>query len=299
MTRFYLSRRERRRLTYVVFLLILIFAVRFTWENVPRGDKEIWKKQTSEKRHRGETFSVEEREAESFTFDPNEADSTQLLRLGLNPAQVRSIYRHRAKGYRYSNVEDFMYTPFLTNEQWEHLKPLIRIADKYKLVERPQRKGETYQHELDTTDKPQWEKVEKVKSGTMVNINTADSATLRSVPGIGEFWAGKILRLRSRYGGFATIRQLAEEKNFPEQALAYLSVTDDGSAETTIVARRININKASFQKMVNHPYLSFKQVEAVKDFNRKYGEIHSMKALLALPVFTPEDTLRLKPYIEF
>jgi len=36
--------------------------------------------------------------AERFPFDPNTADSTQLLRLGLRPWQVRNIYKYRAWG---------------------------------------------------------------------------------------------------------------------------------------------------------------------------------------------------------
>ena len=79
-------------------------------------------------------YAVPKTAVESFAFDPNEADSTQLLRLGLTPAQVRSIYRHRAKGYVYSTPEDFARTPFMTKGQWNHLKPLIKIGDQYRLL---------------------------------------------------------------------------------------------------------------------------------------------------------------------
>ena len=79
-------------------------------------------------------YAVPKTALESFPFDPNEADSTQLLRLGLTPAQVRSIYRHRAKGYVYSTPEDFARTPFMTKGQWNHLKPLIKIGDQYRLL---------------------------------------------------------------------------------------------------------------------------------------------------------------------
>lgn len=83
---------------------------------------------------RNSYYAVPKTAVESFPFDPNEADSTQLLRLGLTPAQVRSIYRHRAKGYVYSTPEDFARTPFMTKGQWDHLKPLIKIGDQYKPV---------------------------------------------------------------------------------------------------------------------------------------------------------------------
>ena len=43
----------------------------------------------------------------TFFFDPNTADSTALLRLGLSPWQVRNIYKYRARGGRYHRPEDF------------------------------------------------------------------------------------------------------------------------------------------------------------------------------------------------
>ena len=47
-----------------------------------------------------------EQRKETFPFDPNTADSTQLLRLGLQPWQVRNIYKYRAAGGIYRTKED-------------------------------------------------------------------------------------------------------------------------------------------------------------------------------------------------
>ena len=55
----------------------------------------------------GGYYAAEGRKAELFAFDPNIADSTQLLRLGLAPWQVRNIYRYRAKGGIYRDKTDF------------------------------------------------------------------------------------------------------------------------------------------------------------------------------------------------
>ena len=54
-----------------------------------------------------------------FAFDPNTADSTQLLRLGLQPWQVRSIYKYRAAGGVYRQKEDFARLYGLTKKQYE------------------------------------------------------------------------------------------------------------------------------------------------------------------------------------
>ncbi|MBR7051747.1 MAG: hypothetical protein IKI44_01985 [Bacteroidaceae bacterium] len=166
---------------------------------------------------------------ESFPFDPNEADSTQLLRLGLTPAQVRSIYRHRAKGYVYSTPEDFARTPFMTKGQWNHLKPLIKIGDQYK----------------------------PVNLSSTVNGQCSTATVSRSV--------------RSE-----------NQDSTLHSSLFVLHLNDDG-----------------FKTLLRHPFLSYEQVKAVKNFQRKYGRIRNMTELLILPEFTVEDTLRLSPYLQF
>ena len=52
-------------------------------------------------------YDVETHPHELFPFDPNTADSTALLRLGLQPWQVRAIYKYRARGGVYRQPSDF------------------------------------------------------------------------------------------------------------------------------------------------------------------------------------------------
>ena len=85
-------------------------------------------------RHVPKYYAVEEREVETFPFDPNTADSTTLLRLGFSPSMVRGIYRYRAKGGRYHEPADVSYVPGMTNELWDRVSPYIRIDRKYQYV---------------------------------------------------------------------------------------------------------------------------------------------------------------------
>ena len=71
------------------------------------------------------------KKAELFPFDPNTADSTQLLRLGLQSWQVRNIYKYRAAGGVYRQKTDFARLYGLTVKQYRELEPYIRISDDY------------------------------------------------------------------------------------------------------------------------------------------------------------------------
>ena len=68
-------------------------------------------------------YKVEGTVHELFPFDPNTADSTQLLKLGLQSWQVRSIYKFRAKGGIFREKTDFARLYGLTKKQYEVLAP--------------------------------------------------------------------------------------------------------------------------------------------------------------------------------
>ena len=95
------------------------------------GQEDRTVKHAPEKRY---TYAVETESVETFPFDPNTADSAQLLRLGLAPWQVQAIYRYRAKHGRYHTPEDFQRVPGMTLELWERLGPMVRIDARYQYL---------------------------------------------------------------------------------------------------------------------------------------------------------------------
>lgn len=140
--------KSRKFFYLVLWFMSLILMGRLTWEYASRKtapeEKEYSSPSVSSERPRAasvrrenESYDDRRPQVESFLFDPNEADTSQLLRLGLTPVQVRSICRHRARGYSYSSKEDFSRVPFLTKGQWAHLEPLIRIGEQYQLLSPP------------------------------------------------------------------------------------------------------------------------------------------------------------------
>lgn len=258
-------------------------------------------------------YAVDTSLPESFTFDPNEADSTQLLRLGLAPFQVRSIYRYRAKGGRFSTKDDFRRVYRLTNEQWEHLSPLIRIAKKYQLVDLPQQKHYAYSQsyaEKVARDDSQDSIVQlsdtllqinrskqtypvKLLGDETMDINTADSAQLCRVPGIGPYFARQIIKYRRQLGGYVATEQLLQIENFPADAIAWLVISD------TVGLQRLNVNKLSTRKLMKHPYMGYYRASDIENHKRIYGRVENIDALRKMPHFTDEDIRRLLPYLEF
>ncbi len=58
---------------------------------------------------------------------------------------------------------------------------------------------------------------------TLVNLNTADQATLETLPGVGPVTAAAILQWRTEHGGFTAVEELLEVSGIGEATLAELT----------------------------------------------------------------------------
>lgn len=226
------------------------------------------------------------RQVERFPFDPNTADSTQLLRLGLRPWQVRNIYRYRDAGGVYRQPSDFARLYGLTQKEYRELKPYIRIAPDYQPA--ADRYGTSRSSFRDSL-KPHYPA--KLQFTETVDLNAADTTLLMRVPGIGRYFAREIASYRQRLGGFYSIDQLLEIEEFPEKALPYFVVH-----ETTT---KIAVNRLTLNQLKRHPYINYYQAKAIVDYRRLRGPLKSLDDLRLHKDFDAKDMERLSHYVEF
>ena len=235
-----------------------------------------------------------------FAFDPNTADSTELLRLGLQPWQVRSIYKYRAAGGVYSRKEDFARLYGLTKKQYEDLAPYIRIssdyqpaADYYGCERRGYSGGTTRTIRVESDTTRHYGYPHKLSAAEHVNLNLADTNMLKRVPGIGSYWARRIISYRDRLGGFVSQSQLKEiDDEFPQAAIPYLKIALGD-------VHKLNVNTLTLGELKRHPYINYYQAKAIVDYRRLRGPIHSLNDLRLSKDFPPEEIKRLEPYVTF
>lgn len=221
------------------------------------------------------------------SFDPNTADSTTLLRLGLRAWQVRNIYRYRARGGVYRTPADFARLYGLSVAQFRQLEPYIRISSDFTTPASALFPEKDKAEERDTLRYPR-----KLRRGETVTLDMADTAQLARVPGIGRSYARAIVAYGERLGGYASVGQLKEIEGFPDEALSYFKVGNSA-------VRQINVNKATLQQLRHHPYINFYQARAILDYRRMNGRIASLEELALNPNFTSADIERLRSYLSF
>ena len=132
----------------------------------------------------------------------------------------------------------------------------------------------------------------KIKTGEHVVLNTADTTALKTVPGIGPYFARKVVEYGERLGGYVSVDQLDEIENFPLDAKDYLVIEH-------AAPKKLNLNRLSVNELRRHPYINFYQARAITDYRRLHGSLRSLQELRLSKDFPPEAIIRLEPYVEF
>ena len=288
---FYLQKSDRKVILTLLVVIVSVFTMIFfaggdTETATPQKDKH--KSPTSKSYNYS---SYKPKEVERFAFDPNTADSTQLLRLGLQPWQVRNIYKYRAAGGIYRKPLDFAKLYGLTVKQYRELEPYIRISSDYlpasTLVNGKENFNQTPHKDSTTYQRPT-----KIKETEHIVLNTADTTSLITIPGIGPYYARKIVQYGNRLGGYVSVDQLDEIDEFPIEAKKFLVVNNPSP-------KKLNVNQLSLNELKRHPYINFYMAKAITDYRRLHGTIKSLNDLRLLKDFTPDVIKRLTPYVSY
>lgn len=169
----------------------------------------------------------------------------------------------------------------MKEEQYQTLLPYIRIAEKI-------RSKDTVR--LLTIQNVRKDTVFKYQPGTVISLNQADTTELKKIPGIGSSIARMIVNYRKKLGAFYRIEQLQEIHLKVEKLRPWFSIDPDE-------IRRINLNKASVERMMHHPYINYYQARVIVEYRKKKGRLKSLKQLSLYEEFTSADLERIEPYI--
>lgn len=230
-------------------------------------------------------------------FDPNTADSSTLVHLGLKKWQVSNMLKYRAKGGRYRKAEDMKRLYGMTDSMYQALLPYIQIDT----VAIKQYRDSVRKSQMDSVRTDSLPRYVSPKRDTILNLRTADTTELKKIRGIGSYRARQIVRYRKELGGFVHTEQLREIK-----ALQPL-LTDSLQADSllshfwidSIIIVPLQVNSCRAETLERHPYLSFEQAKAVYELRRKKIRLESIEQLRRLDCFTEEELRRVEPYLSF
>ena len=142
------------------------------------------------------TRPAKRRPVENFMFNPNTASIEDFQRLGFSEKQASALVNYRNKGGIFRRKSDFAKSFVVADSVYRRLEPYIDIP--------------------------------------LLDLNTADSAAFDGLPGIGGYFANKIIEYRTRLRGFSYKEQLMDIYRFDKEKYDALHdlVTVDISTST-------------------------------------------------------------------
>ena len=136
----------------------------------------------------------------------------------------------------------------------------------------------------------------KVALGVVIELNSADSAKLTGLKGIGATYARRIVNYRNRLGGFINKEQLKEVFGMDDER--YAGLVSQVSVDASKI-KRIPVNTVDFDGLKYFPYLTFKQMNAIIQFREQHGEYASLDDMRNIAILNDGILRKIEPYISF
>lgn len=199
-----------------------------------------------------EAYRRETRRVESFRFNPNTVSVEDLIRLGFSEKQAAAIDRYRASGGRFRRKADFAKSFVVADSVYRRLERFIDIPK--------------------------------------VDLNRADSAALDDLPGIGAWYAKRILAYRTELGGYSFPEQLLDIYRFDREK--YDALADLVYCSPPAPYALWTLPADSLQR---HPYIRSRQAARSIALFREHTprEGWTVAALGEAGILPPEDAARL------
>ena len=205
-----------------------------------------------------------------FSLDTVTAKYLHAIGFSLREAELVIRYRDMIGGYR--DMAEFKECYAVDSTMAARLRPYIIFEDRDTVETKP-----------DKLELP-------------IDINSADSATLVRLNGIGPKSAVHILRYRQLLGGYYSKTQISElevvtEENFQK----ILTQIYCDSAKI----KKIFINFARSNELEVHPYISNRMLKRIITYRELKGGWSTIEEMIESDILSADEAARIAPYLDF
>ena len=205
-----------------------------------------------------------------FRIDTATAEYLHTLGFSIRQAKLVVRYRDMIGGYR--DMAEFEECYAVDSTMAARLQPYI-------IFEQP-----------DTTS-PQREELK-----LPIDINSADSATLVRLRGIGAKSAMHIIRYRELLGGYYSKSQISELEVVTEEN--FHKILPQIWCDSAKI-KKIFINFARSNELEVHPYISNQMLKRIVNYRELKGGWSTIEEMIESNIVNDEQAARIAPYLDF
>lgn len=240
-----------------------------------------------------------------FAFDPNTITEDSIMQLSVSRYVKSNIVRYRKGGGKFRKKEDLKRIYGMTDSIYSLLEPWI-VIDKTMMIETKSQQT-IVEHQapenmkvskVGTYTNKEIKEAQKTKASekvfAKVELNSADTTTLKTLPGIGSSYARRIVKYRELLGGYYSVEQLKEVYGMRDKY--YNRFAPHCSTDVDKI-RKININFADYRELIRHPYIDKEMTVALLDYRNNNGSFTSLDQLIDVKGFGKTKFDMIKYYL--
>ena len=214
-----------------------------------------------------------------YRFNPNFITDERGYRLGMSLEEIDRLLAFRKTGMFVNSEEAFQQVTGISDSLLAVLSPQFRFPDW------------VLSNNRSAAAPPK-----KSNPPVVRDINQASVDDLKTVDGVGEKLAARIVKYRAKLQGFSLDEQLLEvwylDPKLATRILRYFKV------KQAPVIDKINVNEASFKELLAVVYIDYKLTKKILEYREEVAEIQSLEALKKIKGFPRDKFDRIALYLE-
>lgn len=226
------------------------------------------------------------------TFNPNTLSDSGYAAMGFTEKEISMLRKYMAAGGHFKVKDDFGRLFFMDEARMDSVRPFLDLPDQ--LPQKSTARTGSNARQLNWSDTARYDYYSY--NPIVADLNNSDTNELKKLPGIGSWYAKKIIAYREELGGYVDLGQLLELWKMTPDKVDRLA--DRVSIDPSVV-ETIPINVATTQRLSSHPYITFAAANRIVTYREENGPFESIDDLVGAGLLNEELRLKLAPYLNF
>lgn len=292
-----IPRATKSGIIVLIVLITIVLVFRYTYQPSKANPSDFTVFEQQIEQYKKELYAQLNKHSIIKEFNPNTDSIGALINAGLPKKVAYNLVKYRRAGAYFKRKEDLKKVYGLSDSLYIAISDYVVITPSLNNHSKSYRQVNIAATQKRTGKKNLggFEEGESIrKNRPKIDCNTADSAGLTRIKGIGPILAARVIKYRELLGGYAHKSQLLEvygikEENYKTiESQIFLS---DGNLQI------ININVASFKRLNKHPYLTYNQTKSLLRYRDIMLRFDSVALILQHHLVDSQTYENLKPYL--
>lgn len=227
-------------------------------------------------------IKVAKKKAKKYFFNPNYINDHKGYQLGMSPIEIDRLLKFREQNKFINSIKEFQEVTKVTDSLLTEISPYFKFPNwvrSKKIIKTSFQKKIEHKKKISTND-----------------INKAIEEDFKSIKGIGDKLANRIIKYRKRLQGFSYSYQLYEvwglKKSLANQILQSFKIINKP------YIKKVNINSATFKEVLKTPYVDYTLCKAIFNYRDEVAEIQDISELKQVKDFPLNKYDRIILYLQ-